>query len=507
MKTPVLLIPAPNGPAKLLPGSLALPDPLPVSLGGFAPDCLLAFAQRAGLQVAAGGCSPLLRCVRNAAFPEEAYRLRVTQKAVEVEASTERGVIWALTSLFMLLEEGKSAPCCDAFDAPAMGYRGIMMDTCRHFFPVETLKELIEEAALAKLNVLHWGLSNDQGWRVESFRFPGLHEQCAPDYYTQAQVREIVEYARLRGVEVVPEINMPGHSTAMLAAFPELGCRGVALEIGTQPGIYSTILCAGRESTYEFLLPLLEEIAALFPSPRFHIGGDEVPKKEWKTCPHCQKRMEELGLTDWEDLQGWFTCRVNEHLKSLGKEVFCWNETLLSAAAPQDITVQYWAEMHKLGDTRRFYDAGGRLVYSDYLHLYLDQPHSFIPLKRVYHTTPETFEGPNTLGMECCVWTEFIETKERLWEQAFPRAIALAEAAWTRPAKKDYGDFLYRLGMWNVLRGGQFSLAPKRVDPPFGPAWKERVTWLRFLKNEPFNMEGVGGMHPRFLAKWIRYYL
>ncbi len=507
MPNVINIIPAPNGPASRLPGSLSLPDPLRVSLGGFSPDCLTAFAERAGLRVALVEESPLLRCVRNPAFPPEAHRLRVSEsRGVEVEAATEQGVIWALTSLFALLE-GKSAPCCDVFDAPVYAYRGLHLDCVRHFFPVPVILETIEEAALTKLNVFHWHLSDDQGWRIESLRFPELY--AGQEHYTRAEIRTVVEYARLRGVEIMPEIELPGHTTAMLAAHPELGCTGQPLEVGTAPGIYSTVLCPGKESTFDFLLSLLDEVAELFPSPRFHIGGDEVPKTAWKTCPHCQERMEALGLRNWEDLQGWFTCRVADHMRSLGKQCHCWNETLASALRPEDVTIQFWAEMHRWGDVQQFCASGGQCVFSDMMYLYLDYAHAFNPLRRVYGIDLAQEGLSQALGLECCLWTEFIEGKQQLWAHAFPRALAMAEAAWTSAGRKDYEGFCARLALWNRRRGNPFLIDPQQVDPSAAAIRSERLRWLRQMKDapRPEQSAGLGGaLHPAYALKWTRWF-
>ncbi|MCL2123481.1 MAG: beta-N-acetylhexosaminidase, partial [Desulfovibrionaceae bacterium] len=474
------LLPLPNGRVRMDGERLLLPRVLRVSRDASRSDFdhllleyLAVFAQRSGIEISDEGAG-LLRFYRNTAFPEEGYRLRVTkERGIQIEAATERGVCWALATLCALIEN-QAIACCDIMDAPACRRRGILLDSARHFFPVEVVKDFIEALSLAKINALHWHLTDDQGWRVESKLFPKLHAQCAPAYYTQDDLRDVIEFARARGVEIIPEIDLPGHVTSILAAYPELSCSGRELQVEPAWGIYATILCAGKEEVFDLLLPLLEEIAGIFPSPQFHLGGDEAPKTAWRNCPLCQKRMEEENLASEEELQGWFTARAADHLRGLGKQPICWNESLLAECLPglaPDLTIQYWAEMHKEGPTRRFQENGGAVIFSDMMHAYLDQPHGLVPLKTVYQYAPE---GP-AIGMEACVWTEFIETPEQLARMAFPRAYALAEAAWTQPRRKDYNDFRCRLALWLERFPGPGYTFPAVADPALAARYKERV--------------------------------
>jgi len=502
-KTSLPLLPLPNGRARIQDETLALPSPLGVSLekwGALAPEYLAVFAGRAGVALTENG-PPLLRFFRNPAFPFEGYRLRITMEhGIQIEASTERGICWALATLCALIDCDR-VPLCDIMDAPAYPHRGILLDCARHFFPIAVVKDFIEAISLAKINVLHWHLTDDQGWRVESKLFPALHEQCAPDYYTQEELREIIAFAEARGVEVIPEIDLPGHTNAILAAYPALSCSEQQLELAPKWGIYSIILCAGKEAVFELLLPLLEEIAGLFPSERFHLGGDEAPKGEWENCPLCRQRMQEEGLASAEELQGWFTARAAEHLRKLGKHPICWNESLLADCLPAlapDLTIQYWAELHKGGTTQRFYENGGSVIFADAINAYLDQPYGLVPMKTVYAYQP-AFPGSAVqgapLGMEACVWTEYIETPERLAEMAFPRAYALAEAAWTKPARKDYQNFRCRLALWLERFPGPGFMPPEQTDPALAERYRQRVAFLDLQKNapRPENHAGVGG--------------
>jgi hexosaminidase len=511
------ILPLPNGEVKFTGGSIPLPPALraaSVSYGALPQGVLEVFAQRTGVTL--DGDSPL-RFYRNEKLPEEGYHLHVTrERGIQVEAASDRGVCWALTTLYTLTEGG-SVPCCDVTDAPRFPYRGVLLDSVRHFFPVETVKAFIEAVSLAKINALHWVLTNDQGWRIETKRFPALHGQCGEEYYTQSEIAGVVSFAKDRGVEVIPEIDLPGHTTSILSVYPELGCAGKKVRLGDAPGIYSVILCPGNEGVFGLLLPLLEEVAALFPSRYIHLGGDEAPKGEWEKCPKCQRRMAEEGLATPEELQGWFTARLAAHLRGLGKRVICWNESLLAENLPQavpDLTIQYWAEMHAQGSARRFWEAGGPVIFSDYLNVYLDQPHGFNPLRRVYDYAPglpgfRPENAPPALGLEACVWTEYIPAPEKLAQMAFPRAYALAEAAWTRPGRKDYGDFRRRLGPWLAKNPGMGFTPPEQADPKPLASYQQRFSFVygQATAPRPENNGGAGGaIAPAFLRRWLKWY-
>jgi len=511
-----ILLPLPNGRTEFTGEALPLPRELCVIRNDFAPEPLEVFAQRAGVTLTEEG-PPLLRLYRNKDFPAEGYRLRVTKaKGIQIEAATEQGLCWALVTLYTLIDGGQ-VPCCDILDQPKYKYRGILLDCVRHFFPVETVKAFIDALSMVKINTLHWHLTNDQGWRIESKLFPELHGANA-DYYTQDEIRDIVAFASVRGIEIVPEVDLPGHTTSILSVWPELGCAGKKVPLGTAPGIYSVILCPGKEAVFDLLFPLLEEVAALFPSPLFHLGGDEAPKSEWRACPDCQRRIKEQNLACEEELQGWFTARLAAHLRGLGKRPVCWNESLLSTHlqnAAQDLVAQYWAEMHTEGPSRRFWEAGGAMIFSDYLRVYLDQPHGSNPLKTVYDYVPGLpFHTPKeplpVLGMEACVWTEYIATPEKLAQMTFPRAYALAEAAWTEPARKDYDDFRRRLDAFLARFPGMGFTPPELTDPQGLARYRER---FRFMKMQataprPENNGGAGGaIAASYLVRWLKFYL
>lgn len=435
------VIPAPRSATKR-EGRCVLPETIGVDLGGFCEYATTAFSER----VKRGICNgEFIKLVRDESFDGEEYCLDVDENSIEIKASSERGVIWALTTLVNLLDNGE-AECVRIEDKPRYAHRGLNLDCVRHFFPVEEVKKIIEAVSLAKINVLHWHLTDDQGWRIESKKFPRLNE-VSGSYFRQEEIKEVVRYAKERGVEVIPEIDMPGHMTALLSAFPEYGCFGKEVQLATCGGIYPVILCAGKEKTFDVVDGLLGEILPLFESERVHIGGDEAPKSEWKKCPDCNKKMEELGLSSYNDLQGYFTSRVCDILKKYGKRAICWNETLLANNYPKDITVQYWTLNHRKS-MEKFVKGGGKWIYSEMFDFYLDYPHSMISLERMYGARArfgkrDCSDNKNLAGMECCMWTEQVAESERLENLLFPRVLALAEIAWSE--KRDYKDFESRL--------------------------------------------------------------
>lgn len=311
-------------------------------------------------------------------------------------------------------------------------YRSLHIDSARHFFPVSTIKKVIEGISLADMNILHWHLTDDHGWRIESKKFPKLHE-ASKEYYTQDEIREIIAFAKERGIEIVPEIDMPGHNLALLSVFPEYSCKGVPVEMAKARGIYKTILCAGKEEVYTFVEEVLDEMIPLFESQYFHIGGDEAPKDEWKECPHCNAKMKALGISSYEDLQGYFTAHVCEILKKHGKTPIVWNDALLASNLPEGVVVQYWTIDHAKAMVP-FVEKQGKWIYSDMFDLYLDYPHSMIPLKKVYEFEPHLYKYDiprmdGLIGFEVCAWTEHIETEKDLCKHIFPRVFALAERA------------------------------------------------------------------------------
>lgn len=437
------LIPAPRGSVHMQEGSVKLPETVTVSLGDFAPWCLEAFAARLDghVETAENGFITL----KKADIAKEGYKLTVTKDGITVEAADESGAVWALTTVTELTAEGEALPIVTIEDAPHYGHRGLSLDCSRHFFTADEVKKVIDQMTRVKLNVLHWHLVDDQGWRIECKTLPLLHETTGT-YYTQEEIRSVIEYARVRGMEIIPEIDMPGHTRSMIAAYPHLSCFGEKTELCQFGGIFEKILCPGKDETFAFIEKLLTEVCALFPDDRFHIGGDEAPKTEWKKCPHCKARMEALGLTDYEDLQGYFTKRVVAILKKHGKRAVCWNDVLESKDVDTENIIQYWTAQHE-APVPAFIERGGKVIFSNMSALYFDYPHGINSLNKVYHYQPVVMgksyaDSPNMLGYEAALWSEQVETPEHLEELLFPRLYAVSEIAWNEAG--DYADFEHR---------------------------------------------------------------
>ncbi|MBO4368102.1 MAG: family 20 glycosylhydrolase [Clostridia bacterium] len=435
------LIPRINGTRTDLGGSVHFPNTVNIINTAFPEWTCEAFLSRTRRTAGKDGFS--LRLERDSALPQEGCSLRVTHEGAVLKASSENGILHALTTLACLAREG-SLPCCEIQDAPRFPHRGLSLDCVRHFFPAEEVKKIIEEMSLVKMNVLHWHLSDDQGWRIESKRFPKLNETGGP-FYTQEEIADIVDFSRKRGIVIIPEIDLPGHVSAILAAFPEYSCSGQQVDIAKSGGIFPIILCPGKESTFTFLEDLLSEVSPLFPGSLFHIGGDEAPKSEWRKCPYCQKRIREEGLSGEEELQGYFMRRTAKMLPE--KQPVCWNETLLSSAPPENAVIQYWTPAHAKS-MAKYAEKGGRWIWSDMFGLYFDYPYSMTPVKKVYEARPVIGEEDHSgdtglLGMECALWTEHIADAEKLETRLFPRLQALAENCWSGTG--DYGEFKARL--------------------------------------------------------------
>ena len=359
--------------------------------------------------------------------------------------------------------------------SPRYAHRGLCLDCVRHFFPVEEVKRIMEQMARVKLNVLHWVLTNDQGWRIESRKHPRLNEVGGP-FYIRDEIRQVVEYAGQLGIEVIPEIDVPGHTTALLSAYPEYSCFEQPVKLATCGGVYPIILCAGKEKTYDLIDSLLSEICPLFPGKRIHLGGDEAPKQEWKKCPCCRQKMREEGLSDEHQLQGYFMNRCFGIARKYGKEPVCWNESLTGGNLEESATVQYWT-VDGAEATKAFFRKGGKIIYSDMFSLYLDYPHVCVPLDHVYgdaQVLDDLDVSDQVLGVEACLWTEHIDTCEKLERHLFPRLYAFGEMAWSK--ERDYADFKRRLpGFLKKDHPKEMSLTPESEWEADTPDRMQRV--------------------------------
>lgn len=453
----------------------------------------------------------LSKTVDDARLGTEGYRLEVSPETVHISAPERRGVFYGIQTLRQLLpvsvENPKSPqptswhiPCVAVIDVPRFSWRGHMLDEGRHFLGKPGVLRTLDLMALQKLNIFHWHLTDDQGWRIEIQSQPRLtqigahragtatgpiqmllnrHDGIPQDgFYTQEDIREIVAYASDRHITIVPEIEMPGHSKAALAAYPELSCRGRPLEVGTRFGPYRDVFCAGKDSVFSFLEEVLDEVLALFPSPHIHIGGDEVLKARWKKCPECQRRIQQQGLANVGGLQSYFAERIGDVLAAHGRRMIGWNE-ILKHGLREDAIVQYWIGGHT--PVAEALENGRDVIISSYKHLYLDHSYSFTPLSKAYvfdPVFPELSEAAagHVLGLEAPLWTEYVTNEARQDFQTYPRLAAFAETGWTPRETKDYEDFRARLGQFqrrlDVLDVGyarESDVDPNRIRQLFGP--------------------------------------
>ncbi len=426
------------------------------------------------------------------------YKLAISTRQVVISAAQATGVFYGLQTFRQLLpveiERRRlvsgvewSAPCLTIHDAPRFRWRGYMLDEGRHFHGAETVRRALELMALQKLNVFHWHLTEDQGWRIEIRRYPRLTEVGAVrrgtaksrfgrcddlphgGFYTQDEIRSIVSYAAERHITVVPEIEMPGHSLAALASYPELSCTGGPFQVACRFGVMFDVYCAGKEATFEFLQNVLDEVMELFPSPYIHIGGDEVPKARWKRCPACRLRIKQEKLPNVHQLQVYFTNRIASYLARHGRRAVGWNQ-ILQEGLDEGAVVQYW-----MGGRRRLVAAlreGREVIASPYLGTYLDHSYALIPLRKAYRFEPtfpelDAASAHNVIGLEAPLWTEFVPDRNRLDYQTYPRLAAYAETGWSQ-GDKDEDDFYRRLEhLLSRLDELGVRYAPlSKADPP-----------------------------------------
>jgi hexosaminidase len=458
----------------------------------------------------------------------EGYRMTVSALRILIESPTDAGLFYGTRTLMQMLtpplKDGKVAiPAVTIDDFPRFVWRGMHLDVCRHFFPVEFVKKYIDFIAMYKMNTFHWHLTDDQGWRIEIKKYPKLTEVGAwrsgsmvgpfsmqqydtiryGGYYTQEQIKDVVRYAAKRHVTVVPEIEMPGHSLAALASYPELSCTGGPFEVGKAWGVFEDVFCP-KETTFTFLENVLTEVMALFPGKYIHVGGDECPKVRWKKCEHCQSLIKQLKLKDEHELQSYFIRRIEKLLNANGRKLIGWDEILEGGLAP-NATVMSWRGIDggiAAAKSKHFaVMSPGSHCYFDY---YQGNPMyeplaigGYTTVEKVYSYEPvpdvlKPSQRKYILGAQGNVWAEYITTPEHVEYMAIPRMAALAEAVWSPKVKRSYDEFQQRLmkhfGMLDVM-GVNYSKAIYDLKTNIKPS-PERDGVL-FELSSPFGSGGI----------------
>jgi hexosaminidase len=416
-----------------------------------------------------------------------AYTLTIDKNGIYIAGDNEAGVFYGMQSLVQLIQDGKKTginntgtsfdiPYLTINDYPRFAYRGMHLDVGRHFFSVDFIKKYIDFLAVHKFNTFHWHLTEDQGWRIEIKKYPLLTQvgSCRNrtligrygsnkydstrycGFYTQDQVKDIVKYAADRYITIIPEIEMPGHSTAALASYPFLGCTKGPYKVMDTWGVLDDVYCAGNDSTFTFLQNVLDEVMQLFPSKYIHIGGDECPKERWKTCPLCQKRIKDQNLKDEHALQSYFIQRIEKYLNSKGRNIIGWDEILEGGLAPNATVMSWRGEEGGIEAAKQDHD----VIMTPGTYCYLDHSQSknedsltiggYLPLETVYGYDPVPAaltdkQAKHILGAQGNVWTEYMETSSKVEYMIFPRMSALSEVLWTPKEKKNWNDFERRL--------------------------------------------------------------
>lgn len=409
-----------------------------------------------------------------------AYIMQVKKDQVYIAGDNEAGTFYGVQSLVQLLPVEKVAalkiPFVNIKDYPRFQYRGLMLDVGRHFFPVSFVKRYLDYIAMHKMNYFHWHLTEDQGWRIEIKKYPKLTEVGGyrngtiigrypgkgndntryGGFYTQEEVKEIVAYAAKRYITVIPEIEMPGHASAALAAFPNLGCTGGPYKVQETWGVFNDVFCAGNDTVFNFLQDVLDEVIPLFPAKYVHVGGDECPKESWKHCAKCQRRIKELGLKDEHELQSYFIQRMEKYINSKGKTLIGWDEILEGGLAPNAVVMSWRGEKGGIEAAQQNHD----VIMTPGSHVYLDHSQTknedsvtiggYTTVQKTYSYEPipkelTEAEAKHVLGAQGNAWTEYMKYPSKVEYMIFPRASALSEVLWSPKEQRNWPDFEKRL--------------------------------------------------------------
>lgn len=425
---------------------------------------------------------------------DEGYSLKCENNKVNIVSKTENGLFYGIQTLKqMLLQSGGNIPYTEIFDFPRFAYRGYMLDCGRYFYSVNDIKRIIELIALHKINILHWHLTEDQGWRIEIKKYPLLTEKGSVrshtnfnrkshgGFYTQEEIKEVVEYCHKHKIKVIPEFDVPGHNVAAIACYPYLSCFERSLEVATHWGVKRDILCAGKESTYGFVYDVLDEIMELFPDKIIHIGGDEAFKERWKICPHCQKAIKENNLHDENDLQMFFMSKVNDYLASKGYSSIMWGNDTEGGTDNLSSKIAWTIYKPHCNDEmiKKELERGRKLINSKNKTFYLDFPYGWTSLSDVCNSDGAlTEKDEDTYGVEACMWTEYVPDMKKLEFMTFPRLGAIAENAWSPKNSSNFmdkvKDYCKLLDAYEVRYAPLNKANPSFIYKHFSSIWFKR---------------------------------
>ena len=442
-----------------------------------------------------GGENCKVTFLTDGSLQDEEYLVACKRNEVIIRAKTERGAFYSLMTIKQLFTQ-EGMPRVSVSDAPNYEYRGFSLDCARHFWRVEKIKQILDVMAHLKMNEFHWHLTDDQGWRVEIKKYPLLTQKGTIRrrtplsvkasvgsgkkgfdeseygrglFYTQDDLREVVAYAKDRHIEVIPEIDMPGHMVGAISCYPNLSCTGEQTEVSDRWGILDNICCCGKDDVYQFAKDVIDELCEIFTGRFFHIGGDEAPKTRWKKCPNCQEKIKRLGLKDENALQGYFTNEIANYLRTKGKRLIGWNEMLdAKDIMDTDVVAQWWTR-HSAGNKNEldWLAKGGKCILSMSQYVYMDHPYNVRPLKKTYNYSSKNMklkDESNILGMEIPQWVEYIRDERKLDMLTYARLVAFSEACWKKREDRDYSDFERRM---ENLRPYFESLGCKICPPKF----------------------------------------
>jgi hexosaminidase len=453
-----------------------------------------------------------------------AYHMDVAANRIYIGGDNPEGVFYGIQTLIQLLPvtpaHNLEIPQVQIDDHPRFAYRGLHLDVGRHFFPASFVKKYIDFIALHKMNFFHWHLTEDQGWRIEIKKYPELTRvgSCRSGtiigrypgkgndsirycgYYTQEEVREVVKYAAARFITIIPEIEMPGHASAALAAYPFLGCTGGPYQVAQTWGVFNDVFCAGNDSTFQFLENVLDEVMALFPAPYIHIGGDECPKTSWKKCLRCQQRIKDNHLKDEHELQSYFIQRIEKYVNSKGKRIIGWDEILEGGLAPNATVMSWRGENGGIAAAKQHHKVimtPGNYVYFDHAQKRNEDSVNiggYLPLETVYNYEPlpkalSDSDQKFIIGAQANMWTEYMANIPKVEYMLFPRLSALSEVLWSPREARDWNDFQRRLSvqfkrfdLWKA----NFSRAYFDLKAEILPAGDyQALLWKLDSKNDP----------------------